>query len=208
MLVLRVTGRATYAIDKKLIQGQRAVSAFGGMKTSEARAKGLTGATRDLGAKDKKTGSSRWSEWDAGEQGMLHLDGSAAEKEIEPGPRMQEFWGPSPTQEQYAEGRKGYGGEKDWQDKFEKKWIDEAEVASSLAANRKRSPTAPTGAKPSGGRGSDYLQNKAKLRAATHVATRAANFVPGSRLSKPSGGREKGSGRRSPGRLIDQLTGA
>ena len=181
MLVLRVTGRATYAIDKKLIQGQRAVSAFGGMKTSEARAKGLTGATRDLGAKNKKTGSSRWSEWDAGEQGMLDLDGSAAGKEIEPGPRMQEFWGPSPTQEQYAEGRKGYGGEKGWQDKFEKSWIDEAEVASSLAANRKRSPTAPTGAKPSGGRGSDYLQNKAKLRAATHVAT-------GRRISCPGAG--------------------
>ena len=136
MLVLRVTGRATYAIEKKLITGQRAVSAFGGMKTSEARAKGLTGLKRDLGAENEKTGSSRWSEWDAGEQGLLHLDGSTAEKEIEPGPRMQEFWGAPPTQEQYAEGRKGYGGEKGWQDKFEKSWIHEAEVASELAANR------------------------------------------------------------------------
>lgn len=187
--MLRVTGRATYAIDKKLIQGQRAVSAFGGMKTSEARAKGLTGATRDLGAKNKKTGSSRWSEWDAGEQGMLHLDGSAAEKEIEPGPRMQEFWGPSPTQEQYAEGRKGYGGEKGWQDKFEKKWIGEAEGAATQAINKRGLTAMSAEVNKSGSRigrtsPSAYLQNKAKLRA-------AVNFVPGSSTRSPPKGKQE-----------------
>ena len=137
--VLRVMGRATYAIDKKLITGQRAVSAFGGMKTSEARAKGLIAPTRAVGGldeKNKKTGNSRRSEWNAAESGMLGLKSDAA-KEIEPGPRMQEFWGPLPTQEQYAEGRKGYGGGKGWQDKFEKKWIDEAEGTATQAINKR-----------------------------------------------------------------------
>ena len=192
MLVLRVTGRATYAIEKKLITGQRAVSAFGGMKTSEARAKGLTGLTRDLGAENEKTGSSRWSEWDAGEQGMLHLDGSAAEKEIEPGPRMQEFWGPLPTQEQYAEGRKGYGGGKGWQDKFEKKWIDEAEGTATQAINKRGLTAMSAEVNKSGSRmtsPSAYLQNKAKLRA-------AVNFVPGSSTRSPPKGKQEKVSRK------------
>jgi hypothetical protein len=189
--VFRVTGRATHAIDKKLITGQRAVSAFGGMKTSEARAKGLTGATRavgGLGEKNKKTGNSRWSEWNAAESGMLDLNSDPA-KEIESGPRMQEFWGPSPTQEQYAEGRKGYGGEKGWQDKFEKKWIDEAEGAATQAINKRGLTAMSAEVNKSGSRigrtsPSAYLQNKAKLRA-------AVNFVPGSSTRSPPKGKQE-----------------
>jgi hypothetical protein len=125
----RVTGRATHTIDKKLIQGQRAVSAFGGMKTSEARTKGLTGMVRPSRVKKAATDDERPSGRPRLETGMLGSGGLIDESvQIELGPRMRGFWGHPPTQEQYTDGRRSYGGAAGWQDKFEQSWIDKAEA--------------------------------------------------------------------------------
>jgi hypothetical protein len=117
-------GRATYAIDKKLLVGQRAVSAFGGMKTSEARAKGLTNLSRNLHQprEQAKTSTSRHRK--LGEVTTEELD----DVTVKPGPLMQQFWGPPPTQEQYDEARRSESGASGWQARFEQSWIDKSEA--------------------------------------------------------------------------------
>lgn len=125
-----VTGRATHAIDKKLIAGQRALSAFGGMKTSEARAKGLTDVARTARAnkpQPQPLPSARTST--VGLLDASELD----DMTVTPGPLMQQFWGPPPTQAQYDEARRSASGDSGWQARFEQEWIDKSEALVARA---------------------------------------------------------------------------
>lgn len=129
LLCCSATGRATYAIDKTLIQGQRVVTAFGGMKTSEARAKGLAGLARPMDTLrpvDASPPAPSSIEQDGKKLGMV--DGTDYDNAVvEPGPMMQDFWGPPPTQHQYDEARRSASGAQDWQENFETNWIEQSE---------------------------------------------------------------------------------
>jgi hypothetical protein len=107
-----VTGRSTYAIQKKMIVGQRAILGFGGMHTSEAREQGLTEMSRasvdkvssrkaaagkhapaDL-MKVQAVGVSTW-----GEKGGI-LSGLKEAEAVVPLPALAAHWCVKPTQEQ------------------------------------------------------------------------------------------------------------
>lgn len=155
-----VTGRATYAIDKKLMAGQRAVSAFGGMKTSEARAKGLTGLTRNFSNAKAKKDSPKKEEQSFG----LNSADMYEDVNVKPGPIMQQFWGPPPSQEQYDEARKSAAGAGGWQERFEQDWVDKSEALVKQAeANRIKD----RGKQAS--RGSSLRNRMRKVRVATLV---------------------------------------
>ena len=139
------------------MSGQRVVSAFGGMKTSEARAKGLTDISRNLRQPKAHTQTQKNSV--SPTIGFVHaveLD----DMTVKPGPLMQQFWGPPPTQAQYDEARRSASGDASWQSRFEQSWIDKSEALVKQAEAKNRVP----------GAGGSKLGGKKKLNAVLRTA--------------------------------------
>ena len=149
-----MTGRATHVIDKKFIQGQRVISAFGGVKTSQARAQGLAKIARpDMSKaavakkafKAEAAEKSAWSTRGESPTDRQNDRGVVIEEDdgsVIAGKAMQEHWCINPTDEQYAASRQLQAGATGWQGKFEAGWMAEQDGMVELAReNRGKAAT-------------------------------------------------------------------